>query len=70
MRTTYKAHPFAVAAGSTHARMQGDIPAAVVGAAVLDADVFAELWALAATARMRREMSLVAENMAGIEGML
>lgn len=63
-----KAHPFSVAAGSTHARMQGVIPR-VVGTAELDAEVVTELWALAETARMRKEMSFVAENMAGIVGM-
>ena len=68
MRATYKAHPFAVAAGPTHARMQGVIPR-VLGTAVLDAEVVEELWALAETARMTREMSFVAENMAGIVGM-
>lgn len=63
-----KAHPLAVAAGPTHARMQGVIPR-VLGTAELDAAVVTELWALAETARMRREMSFVAENMTGIVGM-
>lgn len=70
MGAAYKAHPFAAAAGCTHARMQGVMPR-LVGTAELDTDSEAvvELWALAEKARIRREMSFVAENMTDIVGM-
>lgn len=55
------AHPLAVAADSTHARMH----AVIEGVALIALDVEAglELWALAPMERRRREMSVVAAHM-------